>query len=346
MIEGVRAVVFDGSALVVVDDLEVPEPGPGEVTVRVLASGICHSDLNVVDGVAPVPPPVVLGHEGAGVVDRLGEGVDGWRPGDEVLVGGLTACGTCRPCRTGHPTACPDAFGRGATPFRWRGAPVRSYANVSSFASTVTVRATQLFSTAGLPPTSACVIGCAVTTGYGVARNAAGIGAGDRVAVLGMGGVGVNVVQTAKLLGATEVVAVDVAPAKEAAARHFGADRFLTAAEGEFDVVVECSGAPAAIDAAIGLTAPGGTTALVGIPPGGHRTSFDVGRLLRGRRIVGSLGGDIVPERDVPDIVEHVRAGRLDVEGVASRVWPLAQVHDAVAAMRAGEVVRSVLDLS
>ena len=346
MIEGVRAVVFDGSDLVVVDDLAVPEPGPGEVTVRILASGICHSDLNVVDGVAPVPAPVVLGHEGAGVVERLGDEVGGWAIGDEVLVGGLTACGTCRPCRTGHPTACPDAFGHGATPFRWRDQHVRSYANVSSFASSVTVRASQLTSVAGLAATSACVIGCAVATGYGVARNAAGIGPGDRVAVLGMGGVGVNVVQTAKLLGAAEVVAIDVSPAKEAAARRFGADRFLTAPEGEYDVVVECSGAPAAIDAALGLTAAGGTTALVGIPPGGHRASFDVGRLLRGRRIVGSLGGDIVPDRDVPAIIEHVRAGRLDVEGVASRVWPLERVHDAVAAMRAGEVVRSVLDLS
>lgn len=346
MIEGVRAVVFDGTALVVVDDLAVPEPGPGEATVRILASGICHSDLGVLDGVAPVACPVVLGHEGAGVVDRVGPGVARWRPGDDVLLVGLTACGTCRACRTGHPTACPDAFGRGATPFRWRGEPVRSYANVSSFSSMVTVRASQLFPTAGLPPTSACVIGCAVTTGYGVARNAAGIGDGDRVAVLGMGGVGVNVVQAARLLGAAEVVAADVAPAKEGAARHFGADHFVTTLEGEFDVVVECSGAPAAVDAAVGHTAPGGTTALVGIPPGGHRSSFDVGRLLRGRRIVGSLGGDIVPERDVPEILEHVRAGRLDVDGVVSRVWPLEQVHDAVAATRAGVVVRSVLDLS
>lgn len=346
MIEGVRAVVYDGSSLVVVDDLAVPEPGPGEVTVRVLASGICHSDLNVVDGVTPVPAPVVLGHEGAGVVEGVGPGVEAWAPGDEVLVGALTPCGACRPCRIGHPTACADAFGRGATPFRWRGEAVRSYANVSSFASLVTVRASQLFSTAGLPATSTCVLGCAVTTGYGVARNAAGIGPGDRVAVLGMGGVGVNVVQTAKLLGAAEVVAVDVAPGKEAVARRFGADRFLTAPEGEYDMVVECSGAPAAIDAALALTAPGGTTALVGIPPGGHLASFDVGRLLRGRRIVGSLGGDIFPERDVPEIIEHVRAGRLDLEGVASRVWPLDEVHAAVAAMRAGEVVRSVLDLS
>jgi S-(hydroxymethyl)glutathione dehydrogenase/alcohol dehydrogenase len=347
VIEGVRAAVFDGSELVVVDDLAVPEPGPGEVTVRVLASGICHSDLNVVDGTVPVPPPVVLGHEAAGVVDRVGEGVDGWAVGDAVLIGGLTACGTCRNCRNGHPTACPDAFGRGATPFRWRGQAVRMYANVSSFSTMVTVPATQLTSTEGLPPTQACVIGCAVTTGYSVARNAAGIQPGDRVAVLGVGGIGANVVQTAKLLGAAEVTAVDVDPGKEPAARHFGADRFVLAAEfdGHFDVVVECSGAPAAIDAAIAATGPGGTTALVGLPPVGHRASFDVGALMRGRRIVGSLAGDLVPERDTPAIVEHVRSGDLDVAGLVSDVWPLAQIHAAIAAMKAGKVVRAVLDL-
>jgi S-(hydroxymethyl)glutathione dehydrogenase/alcohol dehydrogenase len=348
VIDGVRAVVFDGSDLVVVDDLSVPEPGPGQVTVRVLASGICHSDLNVVDGTVPVPPPVVLGHEGAGVVDRLGDGVTGWSVGDPVLLGGLTACGTCRNCRAGHPTACPDAFGRGGTPFSWRGQPTRSYANVSSFSTMVTVGAGQLTATDGIAPTSACVIGCAVSTGYSVARNAAGIQPGDRVAVLGVGGIGANVLQTARLLGAASITAVDVDPGKESAARHFGATDFALAGtvDGSFDVVVECSGAPAAIEAAIALTGPGGTTALVGLPPVGYRASFDVGTLMRGRRIVGSLAGDIVPERDTPAIVAHVRAGELDIDGLVSRVWPLEEIHDAIAAMRAGDVVRAVLDLS
>jgi S-(hydroxymethyl)glutathione dehydrogenase/alcohol dehydrogenase len=348
MIDGVRAVVFDGGQLVVVDDLSVPEPGPGEVTVRVLASGICHSDLNVVDGTVPVPPPVVLGHEGAGVVDRLGEGVTGWSVGDPVLLGGLTACGTCRNCRNGHPAACPDAFGRGGTPFSWRGQPTRSYANVSSFSTMVTVGAGQLTSTEGIAPTSACVIGCAVSTGYSVARNAAGIQPGDRVVVLGVGGIGANVLQTARLLGASSITAIDVDPGKESAARHFGATDFALAGsvDGSFDVVVECSGAPAAIDAAIAMTGPGGTTALVGLPPVGYRASFDVGTLMRGRRIVGSLAGDIVPERDTPAIVAHVRAGDLDVDGLVSRVWPLAEIDQAIAAMRAGEVVRAVLDMA
>jgi len=349
VIEDVRAAVFDGKRLVVVDDLQVPEPGPGQVTVRVLASGICHSDLNVIDRTVPVPPPVVLGHEAAGVVDRVGSEVNAWAPGDEVLVSGITPCGSCHPCRTGHPTACVEAFGRGASPFRWRGEPVRSYAQVSSFSSVITVEAHRLTWITGIPATKACVIGCAVTTGYGAVKNAAGVVHGARVAVLGIGGVGVNALQTARLLGAIEIVAIDTDPAKEAAARHFGATRFALADDsglGTFDAVIECSGAPAAIDAAIGMTSPGGTTALVGLPPVRHRASFDVGHLMRGRRIVGSLSGDIVPERDTREIVEHIRAGRLDLDGVVSKVWPLAEIAWAIDALRTGKVIRPVLDLT
>jgi S-(hydroxymethyl)glutathione dehydrogenase/alcohol dehydrogenase len=349
MIEGVRAAVFDGERLLVVDDLEVPEPAAGEVTLRVQASGICHSDLNVIEGSIPVPAPVVLGHEAAGVVERVGEGVTDWKVGDDALVTGITPCGKCRPCRTGHPTACPEAFGRGGAPFRWRGEPVRSYAQVSSWSSVITVDAYRLTSTTGIPASKACLIGCAVTTGYGATKNAAQVQPGDRVAVLGIGGVGVNAIQTARLLGAAEVVAIDVNPDREAAAKQFGAHRFALAGDtsvGTFDAVVECSGAPAAIDAAIAMTSAGGTTALVGLPPAGHHATFDVGHLMRGRRIVGSLGGDIVPDRDTPEIVEHLRAGRLTVDGIAPQTWPLAEIDDAIAAVRAGKVIRPLLDLS
>lgn len=340
-----QAAVFDGERLVV-DEVEVPPPAAGEVTVRVLASGICHSDLNVLDGTSPVPAPVVLGHEAAGVLEVLGEGVDGWQVGDLVVVHGVTACGTCRACTAGRPTACTAAFGSGATPFTWQGRPTRSYANISSFSQRITVGAGQLVAADGLDPTSACLVGCAVSTGYGVVRNVAGVRPGDRVAVLGVGGIGANVVQSARLLGGT-VTAVDVDPGREEVARRFGAERFATpdAVEGLYDVVVECSGAPSAIDAALALTAPGGTAALVGIPPAGHRAGFDVGALLRGRRIVGSLGGEIVPERDLPAIVEHVRAGRLELDPLVGGVWPLARIGDAVAEVRAGGVVRAVLDL-
>ena len=185
-----------------VDDLEVPEPGPGEVTVRVLASGVCQSDLHVVDGSSPFPTPVVLGHEGAGVVEHVGPGVDGWRVGDPVVLHGLTPCGTCPACRRGHPTACATAFGRGEARLRHDGRGVRAFANVGSFSERTTVSTRQLVRADGLDPTSACLIGCAVSTGVGVVRNVARVGPDDRVAVLGIGGIGANALQAARLAGA------------------------------------------------------------------------------------------------------------------------------------------------
>jgi S-(hydroxymethyl)glutathione dehydrogenase/alcohol dehydrogenase len=356
-----RAALFDGDQLTVVDDLDVRDPGPGEVRVRVLASGICHSDLNVLDGTAPVPPPVVLGHEAAGVVDALGDGVEALAVGDEVIVASAVACGRCRACTTGAPGACVDAFAPGPPPFSWRGDPVRAYANVASFAGATVVRAEQLIASAGLPAPEAALIGCAVSTGYGVAVNVAGVQAGDTVVVFGVGGIGVNVLQTARLRGCARVVAVDVNPGKADAAVHFGADEFVVApriANAEelvalvgaatggrpVDAAIECSGAAVAVAAAIDVTGWGGTTALVGIPPAGTRASFDVPALLRNRRIVGSLNGTVDVPRDFPVIVEHVRHGALDLAAQVSAVWPLDAIDDALAAVRAGQVVRAVLD--
>jgi S-(hydroxymethyl)glutathione dehydrogenase/alcohol dehydrogenase len=355
-----RAAVFDGERLAVVDDVQVRDPGEGEVRVRVLASGICHSDLNVLDGTSPIPAPVVLGHEAAGVVESVGAGVDGVAPGDEVVIAAAVACGRCRACMTGRPGGCTDAFATNPAPFTWRGEPVRAYANVASFAGATVVRAAQVVPAAGIPAAQASLVGCAVSTGYGVAANVAPVRAGDTVVVLGVGGIGVNVLQTARLLGAAQVVAVDVNHDKAEAARHFGADEVVVAprtATGEelvalvravanapVDVAVECSGATAAIAAALAVTGPGGTTALVGIPPRGAEASFDVNALLRNRRVVGSLNGTVDVPRDFPTIVDHARRGDLDLAAQVSRVWPLAEIHDAIAAVRAGHVVRAVLD--
>jgi S-(hydroxymethyl)glutathione dehydrogenase/alcohol dehydrogenase len=341
-----EAAVFDGRELRLVADLDVPEPGPGQVTVRLLASGICHSDLNVLDGTVPVPPPVVLGHEGAGIVEIVGEAVTDWTVGDAVVISGLLGCGHCRSCRNGHPAACAQAFASRGPALRWQGSPVRTYANVSSFSQRTTVAADQLVGTAGLAPTEACLIGCALATGFGVVNNVAKVRAGDRVAVFGIGGIGAAVVQSACLAGA-DVTAVDVNSGRETMARQFGASAFTAPGQlnGTFDAVFECSGSPAAIAAAIDRTAAGGTTALVGLPPTGARASFDVGMLMRGQRIAGSLSGDIVPSRDLPLIAEHLRAGRLDAGGLVSRVWPLEEIDAAISAVRRGEVIRAVLDL-
>jgi S-(hydroxymethyl)glutathione dehydrogenase/alcohol dehydrogenase len=244
-------------------------------------------------------------------------------------------------------------------PFRWRGQPVHSYANCSSFASVVTVKASQLVAVPGIEPATAALIGCAVSTGYGVVRNVAQVEAGQCVVVFGVGGIGVNALQTARLQGAAHVIAVDVDPARERIARRYGATAFvcgsrddgvgeltqrvLSAAPAAVDTAIECSGSPVAIDAAVRVVGPGGVTALVGIPPPGTAAAVDVSDLLRGRRVVGSLNGAIDPARDLPDIVTLIREGRLDVSSQVTRVWPLAEVHDAVAAVRSGQVVRAIL---
>lgn len=355
-----RAAVFDGERLTVVDDVVVRAPAAGEVRVRVLASGVCHSDLNVLDGTSPVPPPVVLGHEAAGVVESVGAGVDGVAPGDEVAVATAVACGRCRACATDRRGECTHAFAPNTAPFTWRGKAVRAYANVASFAGMTVVRAEQVVKASGLPTVAASLIGCAVSTGYGVAANVVPVRAGDTVVVFGVGGIGVNVLQTARLLDAATVVAVDVNPEKSAVARHFGAHEVVIAPPGTtsddlvaqvraaaaapIDVAVECSGAPTAITAAVAAIGPGGTTALVGIPPLGAVAPVDVNALLRNRRVVGSLNGLVDVPRDFPVIVDHARRGVLDLDAQVSRVWPLAEIDDAIAAVRAGHVVRAVLD--
>ena len=347
LIDGVRAAVWDGRELVVTAEVAVRRPAPGEVAVRVLASGICHSDLDVIDGASPVPAPVVLGHEGAGIVELLGDGVDGIAVGEEVMISSMTPCGDCPSCRAGRPSRCPTAFGHPTFPFAWRGSAVRSYANVSSFSSVVTVRASQLVPTAGLAPAAAALLGCAVSTGWGAVVNVAQVAPGSTVVVVGVGGIGVNAIAAATLAGAARVVAVDIDPRKEARCPSLRRRRVRHRSRPpstRSTSVIECSGAPAAIDAQRSRVAP--TVALVGVPPAGSELSIDARSLVLGRRLLGSLNGDIVPERDLPRLVELARTGTLDVAGQVTATWPLAEIHDAVTAVRSGDVIRAVLDLT
>ena len=163
-----------------------------------LASGICHSDLNVLDGTSPVPPPVVLGHEAAGVVDAVGDGVVAIAAGDEVVVAAAVVLRPVPRCTSGRPGACTNAFAPNVAPFTWRGEPVRAYANVASFAGATVVRAEQVVAAAGLPAPEAALVGCAVSTGYGVVANVVPVRGGDTVVVFGVGGIGVNAIQTAR----------------------------------------------------------------------------------------------------------------------------------------------------
>jgi S-(hydroxymethyl)glutathione dehydrogenase/alcohol dehydrogenase len=354
---GMRGIVWTGDALELTDALEVREPGYGEVWVRVAASGICHSDLNVLDGNSSLRPPVVLGHEAAGVVERHGPGVSSPPIGARVVVNAMTPCRRCAACDTGRLAECRSAFSGSGHPFTFEGAPVRSYAAVSSFAELVTVRADQLVEVPEeVPFTTAAVVGCAVTTGFGSVRNVAGVDAGATVVVFGIGGIGVNVLQTCRVQRASRIVAVDIDAAKTDVAWHFGATDTITLQAGDdpvaalrsvvpggFDFAFECSGSVLAAETSVAVLAPGGCAVLIGIPPRGARASFDIASMFAGRRITGSYNGAVRAHHDIPLIFELARQGALDLDAVVTRTYPVESVHDALRDLREEPTVRTVL---
>jgi S-(hydroxymethyl)glutathione dehydrogenase/alcohol dehydrogenase len=354
-----RGIVWDGARLHLTDELAVRAPGAGEAQVRVLASGICHSDLNAMD-FPMMPTPIVLGHEAAGVVAAVGAGVVNVKIGEPVMVGSQTPCGHCRECESERYVACDMAYAPSAPPFTWRGKPVNSFANISSFAGLITVKAEQLVNTEGLKPAAAALVGCAVSTGYGAARNLGQVRRGDIVVVFGVGGIGINAVQGARVAGAARVVAVDVNADKESVARKFGVTDFVllprgldaegiakhvtTAIGAPVDVVIECSGVAVASQAAIQIPKRSGTCVLVGQPPPQTTVSFDVFGFTMGRRIVSELNGGTNPRRDFTTLIELARKGEIDLDSQVTQVWPLAEFETAMAALRSGKVVRAVLD--
>jgi S-(hydroxymethyl)glutathione dehydrogenase/alcohol dehydrogenase len=349
-----KAAVWTGERLVLVEDLLLRPLQAGEVKVRVLASGVCHSDLNKM-AARGGRTPVVLGHEAAGVVAEVGPGVSGITTGERVMVCSQTPCGHCRECSRRSPANCDQTWGFTAEPpFRWRGQPVFSFANVSSFAEEIIVRADQVFPTFDLPHGEAALIGCAVATGFGAVRRLAQVAPGDRVAILGVGGIGVNAIQAARLGGAAHVVAVDVNPDKAATAARFGAHAFVPAdaqaaaalaREGPIDTVVECSGAASARDLAFAAVKRGGRVVLVGMTDPGARLDLDLSRVMHGCSIVSMLQGGAEPE-DFPGLIDQVRRREIEVAGQITRVWPLSEINGALEALRAGAVTRAVLDLS
>ncbi|MER5833030.1 Zn-dependent alcohol dehydrogenase [Streptomyces sp. NPDC002130] len=346
-----RGVIFDGKQVRVVTDLEVREPGPGEVRVAISAAGLCHSDLSVVDGTIPFPVPVVLGHEGAGVVEAVGAGVSHVAPGDHVALSTLANCGTCAECDRGRPTMCRRAIGRPGRPFRHHGSPVHQFASNSAFAERTVVKAVQAVRIPGdIPPASAALIGCGVLTGVGAVLNRARVDRGDSVLVIGTGGIGLNVLQGARLAGAGRIVAVDANPAKEEAARRFGATDFLTSAEGVRDLLptgadhaFECVGRVELIRQAIDALDRHGQAILLGVPPATAEASFRVSSMYLDKSILGCRYGSSRPQRDIALYAEMYRRGRLLLDELVTRTYPVEDFEKAAADAEAGRVARAVL---
>ncbi|MGW5479100.1 Zn-dependent alcohol dehydrogenase [Streptomyces sp. NPDC004008] len=346
-----RGVIYDGTQPRVVDDLEVRDPGPGEVRVAVVAAGLCHSDLSVVDGTIPFPVPVVLGHEGAGVVEAVGDGVTHVRPGDHVALSTLANCGACAECDRGRPTMCREAIGRPGRPFTWGGRPVYQFASNSAFAERTVVKAVQAVRIPeDIPMPSAALIGCGVLTGVGAVLNRARVDQGDTVLVIGTGGIGLNVCQGARIAGASRIVAVDANPAKEAVARQFGATDFLASTDGLRDLLptgvdhaFECVGRVELIRAAIDSLDRHGQAILLGVPPAGAEATFLVSSMYLDKSVLGCRYGSSRPQRDIALYARLYREGRLLLDELVTATYPVEDYEKAAADAHQGRVARAVL---
>jgi len=352
------AVLHELHAPLTIEDVEVAAPRSDEVLVRLVASGVCHSDLHTINGSFPWPLPAIFGHEGAGVVEEIGPGVTNVNPGDHVILTWLPYCGTCRQCRRGRPNICENqgwsdagTMMDGSVRFTGVAGPIY-HCTGSTFAErTVVAAQTCVKVDPSLDLVDLCLFGCAVMTGVGAVRNSAKVQPGDTVAVVGCGGVGLNVIQGARIAGAERIVAIDRVPAKLELARALGATETIDASEvdpaealpGGFDHVFEAIGRPDTIESAIGLVAPGGQALLIGMAPVGATIPITPLELtVSDRAIRGSWYGGVVPERDFPLLVDLYSTGELRMDAIVQRI-ALDDINAAFDAIRRGDAVRNVI---
>ncbi|HET7899535.1 MAG TPA: Zn-dependent alcohol dehydrogenase [Candidatus Nanopelagicales bacterium] len=362
-----RAVVFTGPGRPVeVREVDLAAPREGEVLVRIAGAGVCHSDLHVWKGEWPRQVPVVLGHEGSGEVVDVGPGVTGLRPGDHVVLSWIAPCGECRWCRAGHEARCTFAaevvgpqgvLFDGTTRLSMDGEPVRHYLGVSSWAEYAVVPASGAIKVRDDAPLDViALVGCAVATGVGAVLNTAKVEVGSTVVVIGCGGVGLSIVQGARLAGASRIVAVDLVAAKTGIALAVGAtdavdgsaydavdavrDLLPEGADYAFDGI----GHTATTEQAIRMLGLGGAAVLVGLPPSGARASFEplVLTELDGR-ILGSNYGSIRPARDLPWLVDRYVEGDLMLDELVTARRPLEAAGDALEQLATGQVLRTLL---
>ncbi len=345
---------------VAIEDVRLKDPGPGEVRVALRAAGLCHSDLSVIDGSIPYPAPVVLGHEGAGVVDAVGPGVTAVREGDAVVLSTLAHCGRCPACEVGRPTECRNAPNpKESQPFTLAdGTRAYAFANASAFASRTVIREQSAIPIdARVPFDRAALIGCGVMTGVGAVLNRARVETGASMAVFGLGGIGLSCVQGGVLAGAARIVAVDVVPAKLELARRLGATDVVDAGRddpvaairdltrGGADYTFEAVGNLAVIRQALEALGPGGALTIVGVPKLGSKLDFVVHALYQNKAILGCRYGTARPRRDFPMLADLYLGGRLKIDELITRRYALDEFGAALDELRAGGLARGVFTL-
>ncbi|MFC9489142.1 Zn-dependent alcohol dehydrogenase [Streptomyces hydrogenans] len=345
--------------LEVLDDVEAVGFGPGRVRIRVRATGLCHSDVSAMSGVLPQPAPFIPGHEGAGEILDVGDGVTGLTPGQRVLLCWLPACGSCTACRRGQTQLCLAGFMNAGTPnFKRPGGDVFGFAGTGTFTEEVVVDAGCAVPIPDdVPFDIAALIGCGVTTGLGAAINTAKVEAGSSVAVIGCGGVGISAIQGARLQGAAQIVAVDPVESRREAALRFGATEAvapealadakqrITAGEG-FDYVFEVVGKSATARTAYETTRRGGTLCVVGAGAMDDNLQLNMFELFFDeKRILPSMygGGDVL--RSYERAIALWRAGRIDLESLITHRVPLANINEALEQMRTGASLRTCIEI-
>lgn len=362
-----RAVVFEQAGEpAAVADVDLAAPGPGEVTVQIAAAGVCHSDLHVRNGDWELPVPLVMGHEGSGVVTELGSGVKDLQVGDHVVLSWVAPCGRCRFCLRGEDVRCELAATTvalggnlydGTSRLSRQGQRLNHYLGVSSFAEAAVVPASGAIKVRKDAPLDVlALVGCAVATGVGAVINTAAVEAGSRVAVLGCGGVGLSVVQGARLAGAERIVAIDLRRDKTALARALGATDEVVVSDGDvadqlkeiapdgFDYAFDAIGTSSTTEQCIEMLALGGAAVLVGIPASGVRATFEPQNLVdRDQRILGSNYGGIRPSVDIPRIVDQYMNGQIQLDPLVSGRRSLEEAEACLGELASGGVLRQLL---
>jgi len=353
------AVLYAPNQPLVIEDIEIDEPQANEVLIKTSATGVCHSDLHFMEGKWMYPMPVVLGHESAGVVEKVGPGVTNVKPGDRVVVAFVQSCGACDRCTTGRPNLCSNGqslnrMGR----IKLNGQPMVQFAGMSAFAEwqLVSNKACVIVPD-GVPMEVAALVGCSVMTGVGAVTNTVKLQVGETVAVVGCGGVGLNIIQGARLAGASRIIAVDLMESKLAAAKEFGATDVVDASSGDavqqvmamtgggVDYAFEAIGLMKTAQQCFEMAKRGGQAVVVGMLPLMEQLTIpNAGMSFLGEKgIVGSYYGSTRQTYDMPWLMELYRQKRLKIDELISRRYELGQINEAYDALKGGEVNRSVI---
>jgi len=362
-----RSRPYVNSKPLVVENVDLDPPGPGELLIKIKATGLCHSDLSVINGDRPRPMPMVLGHESAGEVEECGAGVTDLKPGNQVVLAFVPSCGSCLPCMEGRPALCePGARANGAGTLlsgarrlRFHDAPINHHIGVSGFAEYAVVsRRSAIKVDSSLPAHEAALFGCAIVTGVGAVINTAKVPAGSSVAIVGLGGVGLAALLAANLVGAAEIVAVDTNPQKLKVALRLGATRTVKVGPdaikevrdltgGGVDFALEMASSVPALQLAFDITKRGGTTVTASLPHPEHRFSTPAILLAAEERTLkGSYLGSCVPARDIPRYISLYQRGKLPVNQLLSEIVSLEELNEAFDRLTEGKSIRQVVTMT